>query len=747
MSVQPRGADRPAASISARGLRRLRVIPRGSAGAIVLISLTIAVEAAFRVLLPLLLGFIIEKGADPSILLPVLAVLAGSFVLAVACGVVRDFANSRLQSRAVTGMRQGMFERLQQLSMKFHSRAEGPAILERFTGDSAAIEHALAMCASWGLLPLIESVLATALAFWLDWRIGFVLLITWPWVLLTPRISALRTRVAEKEMREEEARVIGTVDETLRAQQTIRAFSLEQAGVAAFTRRNTALAQRVLRAGLASALGDRLTESGTLFLQALTLAASVWLASQHDLSPGRLVVLQILQFMLGASLLYASEFLPALENAKLAWDRINDGLAESDPVFDKADAKILPAMKSEITFAGVKFAAESAQPVLSGVSLQVKRGRFVAFVGPSGSGKSTMLKLLMRFHDPASGTVAIDGHDLRGVTQKSLRSQLGVVLQDNFIFKASFRENLRVGRADATEEKIVDAARAAGLHDYIASLPEGYATQIGSGGLLVTGENMQRLAIARAVLRGAGILLLDEIASALEPAEEVRINATLAALAADRTVISVSHRLSTTASADEIHYFENGRVLESGGHYELLAANGRYANLWRKQAGFRFSPDGRHVDVDAQRLRQLPMLEKLDDAILADIAPFFATETFPSGREIVLQEDPGDKFYIIVRGKVDVWHTDEDTGNRIHMAVLHDGDFFGEITLITGFPRTATVRTQTVCTCISLERGQFNRLFERNPELLREISQIAVRRLRETTGNASAEIAARVPIV
>ena len=163
-------------------------------------------------------------------------------------------------------------------------------------------------------------------------------------------------------------------------------------------------------------------------------------------------------------------------------------------------------------------------------------------------------------------------------------------------------------------------------------------------------------------------------------------------------------------------------MVEQGSHFELIAMQGTYANLWRKQAGFRYSADGRHVDVDAQRLQALPILEKLPEAILTELAPFFATETFEVGREIVCQSDPGDKFYIIARGKVEVWRTEEQSGRSLCVSMLNDGDFFGEITLITGFPRTATVRTIAVTTCISLERGQFTKLIDRFPELKRELS-------------------------
>jgi ATP-binding cassette subfamily B protein len=203
-------------------------------------------------------------------------------------------------------------------------------------------------------------------------------------------------------------------------------------------------------------------------------------------------------------------------------------------------------------------------------------------------------------------------------------------------------------------------------------------------------------------------------------------------------LISATHRLASVAGASHIFVFEQGRMVEQGSHFALMAMDGVYASLWRKQAGFRFSPDGRHVDVDAHRLQEIPILERLPESILAELAPFFATETFDIGREIVCQNDPGDKFYIIARGEVEVWRTEENSGKSLCVNVLTDGDFFGEITLITGFPRTATVRTIAVTTCISLERGQFTKLIDRFPDLKRELSEIAVQRLRESSKLAAA---------
>ncbi len=274
-----------------------------------------------------------------------------------------------------------------------------------------------------------------------------------------------------------------------------------------------------------------------------------------------------------------------------------------------------------------------------------------------------MLNLLMRFYDPTAGFIAIDGHDLRAVTQASLRSRMGVVLQENSLFNISVRENIRLGKPDASEEAIIEVAKAVGLHDFIMTLPHGYGTLAGEHGVRFSRAQMPRLAMARAMLRDPEILLLDEATSALDPVDELEVSRMIRSLAKGRTLISVSHRLRRPPMRTIFSSLTTAASSSREATIELMAANGAYAVLWRKQAGFTFSADGTHVDVDARRLKAFPILENLDDDQLAELAPFFATETFQPGREIVRQNDPGDKFYIIARGKVEVWRTEEQSGS------------------------------------------------------------------------------------
>ncbi len=726
-------------------------MPRGSWLALTLVFLLTSIEAAFSCVVPLGVRYFIESvvpGRSASAFWMLVNFSGGALAAVLAAGFVRDFVFARLRSRAMGGLRRAMFRRLQNLSMQVHAAMDRTRMLERFSLDLATVENAFSLTVSQGAVPFASAVLATGIMLWLDWRIGLIAVILWPWALLSPRAMAPKSSRAKHESLQHETGVLNVVEESLAAQAIVRAFGIEHLGSNAFRSRNDVLTRSAMKAGLWSSFVERFTGAGILLEQIFVLGLSLWLVFNREMSVGSMVAVQMLAALLGHSLLRLVDYLPELSAAQQAFAGVRTSLEDTDSVTDAADARTLPAFNSEIVFAAVGTAGAENEPgaqpnplhhsPLTNVSLRIPKGSYAAFVGASGAGKSAMLKLLMRFADPASGRVTVDGHDLRQVTQASLRAQMGVVLQDGFVFNTTLRENIRMGRPAATEEAIVDAARDAGLLEFIQSRQQGFDSVVGTGGIWLSAEMKQRLALARALLRKPAILLLDEISSALDPAEELAINQTLDRIASTTTVISATHRLASVSGASHIFVFDEGKMVEQGSHFELMALDGAYANLWHKQAGFRFSPDGRHVDVDAQRLQALPILEKVPEAVLTELAPFFATETFESGREIVCQNDPGDKFYIIARGKVEVWRTEEHSGVSLCVGILNDGDYFGEITLITGFPRTATVRTVAVTTCISLERGQFTKLIDRLPDLKRELSRIAIQRLQESSKRAAA---------
>src|SRR5581483_6836635 len=415
-----------------------------------------------------------------------------------------------------------------------------------------------------------------------------------------------------------------------------------------------------------------------------------------------------------------TQYIPSLVQGLGGFRRIGELFAEEPEVVDRAEAELLPRLSREILFEDVTFAYGDAAPSLRAVNMRIPAGESVAFVGSSGSGKSTALSLLMRFHDPSAGSVSFDGQDLREASQQSLRAQMGVVFQESVLFNDTIRENIRRGRPDATDEEVESAARAAEIHDIVLAQQNGYDTVVGERGGLLSGGQRQRIAIARAIVRDPAILVLDEATSALDAATEAAINATLARVAQGRTTVSVTHRLSAAAGADRIFVLEQGELVESGSHQELLAAGGIYAMLWSRQAGFTITEDG--AEVTADRLAQVPILSGLDHSLLEEMTYFFASEQIPAGRTVIEEGDPGDRFYLVARGRLVVTRKDEE-GNEVQVNVHEDGDHFGEIALLRRAPRIATVRTVIPSLLLSLAQDHFLHLIERAPHVRATMEQ------------------------
>jgi ATP-binding cassette subfamily B protein len=327
-----------------------------------------------------------------------------------------------------------------------------------------------------------------------------------------------------------------------------------------------------------------------------------------------------------------------------------------------------------------------------------------------------VLNLLLRFYDPAQGAVLIDGIDLREAALDSLRLQTAVVFQDNFLFNMSIRENIRLGRPDATDAEIVEAAKNAEIHEFIVTLAAGYDTLAGERGSRFSGGQRQRLAIARAILRNPALLILDEATSSLDPSTEAAVNATFERIATGRTLISVTHRLSSVMRSDWIFVMHQGKIAEQGRHDHLVDAGGRYSTMWRRQSGVHMS------GVDVAWLKEIPLFEDVDSNTLHELSKLFATEHILEDRDIILEGDPGDRFYILVRGTAEVLK------GTARVAVLQDGDYFGEISLLSDQPRNATVRSMTPCVCLILQRDHFRAMLNRSASLRERIRQVAQQR-------------------
>jgi ATP-binding cassette subfamily B protein len=323
------------------------------------------------------------------------------------------------------------------------------------------------------------------------------------------------------------------------------------------------------------------------------------------------------------------------------------------------------------------------------------------------------MNLMLRSYDPTIGSVSADGIDLRRATQESLRAQFGVVFQDTALFNMTVRENIRLGRIDASDHEVEQAAKAAEVHETIMALPAAYETLVGERGGRLSGGQRQRIALARALIREPSVLLLDEPTSALDPETERAVNATLQRLRPGRTTITVTHRLAAVTDSDLILVLDRGRLVQCGQHTELLESEGLYRRLWEQSQLPLHDPRTR-----TGPLHEVPYFRNLDAVLLSALAERFTREELAPDQTIFRAGDRADSFYVIERGQVDVLIAGP-AGEERRVGTLRDGEYFGEIALLEDVPRTATVRARTQTSVLAIDRSQFMALLESAPRLRR----------------------------
>jgi ATP-binding cassette subfamily B protein len=683
----------------------------------VTILASVLLEMSFYSGLPFSFRFIVDDGLlahNQRLLFQLIGALGAGAVIVALASFLRDRLYARLTATVLTELRAEMFDHLQLLSMNFFGAQPMGDILARFSTDLAAVESATGAAIAWALLPSLDVLAGVALLFVLDWRLAMMALLVFPLAITGPRFFA--PRVAEESYRRkgEESNVLSFLQENLSAQILVKTFGLADYSRRGFLHRLDGLRERMVRVGTFSGLVERSSYVGIMLLQVAILAAGAYMVSAGQLSVGALASFQALFLSLSYSLANVMQFVPVLVEASGSMRRVGELLAHQPLVRDTGSTP-LGRFAREIRFEGVGFGYAAGQRNLQALSVSIPVGEYVAVVGSSGSGKSTILGLLMRLYDPGEGRITMDGVDLKDAPLSDLRTQIGYVPQESFLFNISIRENIRLGNLQATQEEIEEATRAAEVHDFIAQLPEGYDTLAGERGGRLSGGQRQRVALARALLRNPSILILDEATSALDPGTEAAILNTLERLRAHRTILSVTHRLNSVTSADRILVMDHGSLAEQGSHTQLLAKDGAYRRMWEKQSGFTLDQTRHQAEISLERLRQVGAFYGMSDQVLAETRTLLRTEEYPAGHAVNRQGDYGASLYVIVRGSVELL-VEKTAGDVRRVAVLQEGDAFGESSLLESEPESETVRAIEPCVFLTLNRAKFLYLRQRDPE-------------------------------
>ena len=520
--------------------------------------------------------------------------LPGSQVILILClsmvlitfvaGLINLFSNYMLIGvglKALLRIRTELYAYLQSLSLKFHDTRRSSDSSFRVAYDSQSIQTIY----NRGFTNIFSSGLTLVATFVImvkiDARLTMLSLAVVPVIVFLIHYYAKKVRTQSTTIKERESDLLATVQEGLASIRLVHAFGREDYEVGQFRRRAAeslaANMQMTMTSVVSALVVGTLMAAGTAVLY---YAGSLHVMEQK-LSLGDLLVFASYLLMLYSPLEQLTHTAWAMEGAAAGARRCFDILDRPDEVPEAPDAKPLRQATGEIEFRDVDFGYSNERLILNGIQLRIRAGERVALAGGTGAGKSTLLSLVPRFYDPTRGTVSIDGHNLREVTKKSLRSHISMVLQDTVLLSTTVRENIAYGRPGATEEEIMEAARRAQAYDFIMAMPEGFASQVGErGGHLSVGQR-QRIGIARAFLKDAPILLLDEPTSALDGATEQAVMAVVTELMRGRTTLIITHRLATVHGLDRIVVLEHGHVAEDGTGPELLAKNGPYAKMFR----------------------------------------------------------------------------------------------------------------------------------------------------------------------
>lgn len=650
-------------------LRYLRPYKLRQAEIFVYMLLSLAFTAAFPFVTRELFDGAIPSG-EFSEVTTLLVILAAAFTVSLLAGLRQAYQTAWVSGAVVRDMRMQMFDRLQTLpSSWFHGHHQGD-VLSRVFSDVSAVESGLSQTIGQSILQVLTLMVSSAIMLTISVPLSIIVLAGIPLLAVVYKSMAGGAQKRSLAMREENSSLVNVAAENYAAIPVVKLFGLRLHEASRFERASNRLFRAQRKLSLFSGMFGLSVNMIVTLLRLGVLGFGAWLILDGQFTLGGLVAfLGIIGDVIGpvTALTTVGQ---EVQYSMGALIRINEVL-DAEPEPEAEDATTLPQLESELRLSGVSFSYSPERRAIDSLDAVIAAGTKVAFVGPSGSGKSTVLKLMMRLLEADEGAISIDGVDVQASTIASLRDQIGVVFQDPFLFDTTIRENIALGKSNATDAEVEAAAAAAEVDAFIDALPRGLDTLVGERGGNLSGGQRQRVSIARALIRDPKLLLLDEATSALDPGTERQINETLERAGADRTVIAITHRLTSVVDYDRIFVIDAGRLVESGSHEELVAMGGVYARLWAEQTGAEMLE--RAPFDAAAALGRIGFLSSIERSELETLAGALSAITLGPGE---VTSESGGRLLIVSAGRGSIL-APAIGGGVVETAQIGSGDAFG----------------------------------------------------------------------
>ena len=527
-----------------------------------------------------LLWDIVTVQRNVTLMAQTILIFLGIAVMQSIMAMGQSYLTTRLSQQIIADFRTHLFRHLQTLSLSFFAKRRTGEILSRLMNDVGVIQNLVTETPLDSAKHLVTLIGGIGFLLYMNWKLCLLIVFLLPILVLVARVFGKRLKSLSTQIQDQTASLSTLIEEVISGIRVVKSFVQTAREEGRFGLALHHLVSRALqRAKILSMFIPTIT------LLTLIMAGGVLWYGGTQVIDGAMTPGELLAFVLFAGILIgpfgsAARIFSQVKEGQGAMQRVFELLDTAPEVTDSPEARPLRDVHGHIRFAHVSFAYDPRHPVLTDLSFEVQPGETVALVGPTGSGKSTIANLLHRFYDPVEGCITVDNQDLRHVRLTSLYRQLAIVPQETLLFGDTIRENIRYGREEATEEDVVTASRAANAHDFITTLPDGYATLVGEKGVNLSGGQRQRVAIARAILKNPRLLILDEATSALDSESEMLVQQALQRLMAGRTTVVIAHRLTTIQEANRIFVLNKGRIVEEGTHAALMQRDGLYRHLY-----------------------------------------------------------------------------------------------------------------------------------------------------------------------